>query len=698
MNEQGPTRHGSLEDLSVQPGTRLERHQSMLTLHAPTSPVPVPKDSTTRQVNVDLPNSNSGTVPTMADAEMADATAVRADLGYSYQQCSTARLASTRVDAVSLSLDGTFGKFIQTCPEVVSALNPPGDVEVLRTFHGARAARGDRMINQAVSLTMDPVNLMCITCKKEHVVPPPKMPGTVILCDQNFIPVWPGDGTCVPVVRVENASLHELVDMMFEIFEHKNLPDGTVLLVGTASYLHRVGSSIYCREWTQAVSRLSRRWPSIRVGPLVPVIREDCPGGMARELFELAAWFSKMYQGLANGMKGSWDKLIEKTLCLSPGTTPLASQEAYTVPLPSSLDASSPMVPTTFCCNTSRPSRLQGMDQGTIGEVLGSISSCLKTDFGIEVNLANATNMEGAQEKISKVVLIGASILKKVEPYLRDLGYEVANLCVSGWMATPETVSALLAQLNSLNLSGGTVLVFDLFGNSCYRFVEYDGSISRPTKVPGMGGHHLIGDVQLCSEQILSNLLEIVMPLLQHSPGTYRVIIPPQTRYLFNGCCKIATHCKNINSEKYQENLLASVLKMRAHVKKFLLGKLEKGFWLADSCVSIPEADMLSVSMRLQALRHASAPDGVHLTSVGCQRVALNLVTYFKGITNGTLGKNHHTSCLSTTSVAGTSRYSWHGISSPVGSSQRKQPGCAAHKHQRDRAHKSYLPYKRGDN
>ncbi len=92
MSEHIPMRHGSLEDLSAQSSTCLDRYQSMLELH-PNIPSPVPAPTTSEdenQVNVGLPNPLPTQTP--MDAEMADATVRRSDLGYSYQQCSTAAL------------------------------------------------------------------------------------------------------------------------------------------------------------------------------------------------------------------------------------------------------------------------------------------------------------------------------------------------------------------------------------------------------------------------------------------------------------------------------------------------------------------------------------------------------------------------------------------------------------------------------
>jgi len=285
-------------------------------------------------------------------------------------------------------------------------------------------------------------------------------PVCVVISDQNFVPVWPGTGAdgCISIVRVECASLHELTDLILELFENVDLPGGSVLLVGTVSYLHRVGVGAYARDWTQIVARLGRRWPNVRVGPLTPVLRETVPGGVTRALIELAAWFSKVYTGNIQGMDSCWTMLINKVIVASAGHTSLSQVEVYTLSLPVNLDPGCVTAPTNFMTNSSRPSTLRGMDQGTICELLSSIASVLKEELKISigVNLVNAERSGGAQENIARVVLLGASNLKQVASHLKGLGLEVIDLCVPGWVITPSNVNEVKDRLEMVGVGAGT--------------------------------------------------------------------------------------------------------------------------------------------------------------------------------------------------------------------------------------------------
>jgi hypothetical protein len=178
----------------------------------------------------------------------------------------------------------------------------------------------------------------------------------------------------------------ELVDFLSEILDRRYLPDGSVILIGSASYLSRVGTSIYAREWTLAVDKVGRKWPNARIGPLTPVIRTDSPGGIARELIELASWFAKMYVGRHEGFLDSWNVLVPKIMQNSEGHINLPLPESYTVSLPSSLAPNYLDRPSTFVSQNSRPSVLKGADKGTVGEILNSVAAVLHRDFNIKVS------------------------------------------------------------------------------------------------------------------------------------------------------------------------------------------------------------------------------------------------------------------------------------------------------------------------
>jgi hypothetical protein len=104
------------------------------------------------------------------------------------------------------------------------------------------------------------------------------------------------------VVRQEDASLSDLFELSREIFENRKVLEGSVFLFGSASYLARVSTGTFAGDWLAVVCRAEKLWRGIRVCPLIPLIMSDCPGTLAREIAEVAAWYASIYENNPLGL------------------------------------------------------------------------------------------------------------------------------------------------------------------------------------------------------------------------------------------------------------------------------------------------------------------------------------------------------------------------------------------------------------
>jgi hypothetical protein len=76
-------------------------------------------------------------------------------------------------------------------------------IGIENNFYVARVLRVNVIVNQFVSMLLDPAKLVCISCKKEHGIL-----GCNPLFILFFVPSLPdSEGRCVHIVRLENASL-----------------------------------------------------------------------------------------------------------------------------------------------------------------------------------------------------------------------------------------------------------------------------------------------------------------------------------------------------------------------------------------------------------------------------------------------------------------------------------------------------------
>jgi hypothetical protein len=111
-------------------------------------------------------------------------------------------------------------------------------------------------------------------------------------------------------------------------------------------------------------------------------------------------------------------------------------------------------------------------------------------------------------------------------------------------------------------------IIFDLFGNSAYRFRHVDGSLVLPFRGGGGGGYHLLGDIHMVSDSSdVGELLNMVKPLFALCALFLTVIMPPLSRYIFSGCCKESGHSTNVENDGYSGKLLEECMHFRKVLK-----------------------------------------------------------------------------------------------------------------------------------
>jgi hypothetical protein len=309
----------------------------------------------------------------------------------------------------------------------VSSQSPPvgslvDHIGLCETFHGSRIREGATTVNQSISVSFDPSKLLCVTCKTEHPIPG-KKPVTIFFSDQNFIASMEGNcNSCLNIVRMEDASLSDLCRLSREIFGNIRFPEGSVHLFGSASYLARVGTGLYAKDWISLVSDFEKTVPGVRICPLIPLITSDCQGSLAREISELAAWLAIVYENNPIGLLEPWTAIAVATERLSVGSVTLPNMDTYKVALPQGLSELSPVCSLTFCAVSSRPVTLKGLPKDTLSELVGTLLHTVNRDFSNPENfLVRDFMTEEPDTETQKVILLGASNLGHCADRFRNL-------------------------------------------------------------------------------------------------------------------------------------------------------------------------------------------------------------------------------------------------------------------------------------
>ncbi len=381
----------------------------------------------------------------------------RPQLGSVFYQCRAARIANLQRATINLCPGADFGTKIEKNFEQIGSLDKVGGVGVLKTFHGGRLCKSGKPINQSISTTFDPATLRCITCEKEHSIFQENLnPIVLVLSDQNFIPFLPIlGGDCLAIVRVENSSLPELVDFAFEIFDSFRPPTGSVLMLGSPSHLHSVGTSAYATDWVDALARLETRWEGVHVCPLVPIIRENFPTSLARELLELAYWLASVYSGTTRGLGDAWLHVVSwLSRVIDPNTDNAVS--SYSIQLPSSLAKGCRHITHTFQSCGSSPTSLLGICSRATDELVYVLASNLNRDFHTDINpqslLRDLKEAPNIKDTTKSVVLLGGSNLSNTAPYISALGYKVWDLSQRGLVLSGGCIDSLIANITASDI------------------------------------------------------------------------------------------------------------------------------------------------------------------------------------------------------------------------------------------------------
>jgi hypothetical protein len=481
--------------------------------------------------------------------------------------------------------------------------------------------------------SLDPSSLKCVVCSNSHYVlakGPEDSPPIIIFADQNFVPMLTGGKSCLAIVRLEDASIPELTDLAFEILDKYHPPARTIFLFGSSSHLLNAGTTIYTQEWCNLVSNLSSTYPDSRILPLTPVIREDCPGVVSRQLIELATWYKTVYANDIMGITSVWDTLVS-TLCKTDEDgLDLGYDEIYSVAMPAFLAPNAPLRNHKFKTNSSHTTTI-GFDSVASKELLASLINKFKCTFATaahseDILLEALAELESKLEK-KTVYIFGGSNMRSVIPELEKNGFHVIDHTVLGWVPTAANISKIsevIAHAQPLD-----IVVADLLGNVMHRYAQADGTLAMPFKNDGK--YHYEGEIKVCTLSNLKSIIESLIPALSRC-RCHLVFTPPLPRHLHNGCCSSAEHCTNVGSEKHAEKMLASLNAIRTACVSNLETLGVKDFTVPDILkLSMPAC--ASISEYAEALKTHMKKDGVHFTASGYSCLASDLSKHLRTLT-----------------------------------------------------------------
>jgi len=574
-----------------------------------------------------------------------------------YYRCRAARETQSKTKNIELGDRMTVGQEIES-----SEIGIRGKFEDVKDslqdcFMGSRIKDREKTVNQNVSMSVDPRMRRCIVCEDNHdVMTGDKRSKGFLLTDQHSYEKMCGDGTCLTVIRIEDGGLLELTGLLEEIVGSARMESGTIIGLGSLSYLAKVGTTCYSLEWIDCVEKIRKRFPSAQLVPLAPIPLGEMSGSLAVELVQLAFWYSKIYEGSVDRLQSTWTALVRLLTVKYDSGVVKDPTTSRIVALPSSLRVGSAMVPQRFTESHAIIETLEISQEERL-QLLRVLRGALAKDFGLTGVLSSNVGKDKCPEdakEIEKIVMIGASNMARTAEILKDMGYSVAEYRLKPGLISVAELETIDKGLNSLDKKDSAI-VLDLHGNLSYRFEQLDGTSALPVKISGK--HHLLGPVKMVEDSVVKNMISRSKSLLQGGSGITTVVVPPIPRYINGGCCTDEGHSTNVMDKDYGVKLLEGVKHVRKIFKKELSGGQS---WVLDPVSVLTDRATGGCEEELSELGPLFCEDNVHLKRTGYERLA-------KGILDGITKSIRMSKIRSAAVNISGARAHWHGFESEVG-------------------------------
>ena len=124
--------------------------------------------------------------------------------------------------------------------------------------------------------------------------------------------------------------------------------------------------------------------------------------------------------------------------------------------------------------------------------------------------------MQGKNEIVTHIILVGASNMRRTAQHIKDLGLRVTEYPLKGGIPNDDAIDQVTTFLGGVASEGGAVVVFDLLGSFSYRFEQADGNMALPIWLGGKP--HLLGKVGVCSDRTFKDM---VTKLILSSSSNY---------------------------------------------------------------------------------------------------------------------------------------------------------------------------------
>ena len=453
----------------------------------------------------------------------------------------------------------------------------------------------DAKINMATSF--DPSSLTCYNCDSS---PHPIMsangqsdPTCFILSDQCFPPALPSltEARCLAIIRVEDASLSDLVKSFMRLTRGCNLAIGSVVVISSLNHLGCVGSAAYAEDLVEALAEFRNTFRGqVRAVHGYPVVSTPVVDpATIRGLLEIEAWLASVDHRRAHSLRSTSEYYINTLLDNKKPTetaNPLAS-----ISLPIRMPASLFSKERTAFVGLGWPNMatiIHPLSSSDEQLLLSTMLHELNLEFAMQLDTNPCTDRLLTTSEVirSKTIIIGGgSHAGRIAEAIRSTHPEVVDLSMSGWLLSENTASELASDISDAlddEEVEDPIVVLQIFDNALYKGT-LNGEIADPVKQQGR--YHILGNLQILTGHELKLLFETAMPILRAARGARIILIGPLPRYVVGRCCSDSSHLTNYDEEDYVKYISNSLKEVGVQLKNMLQTRRIKSAKLVNPAV-----------------------------------------------------------------------------------------------------------------
>ena len=376
------------------------------------------------------------------------------------------------------------------------------------------------------------------------------------------------------IMRLELGELVPLMKLFLATMRGFNLPQGSIIILSSATQLATASIQEYLVEATEAARLLHNTYGGdveLLLGPPFLLDNYNIPS-LIRGVFEMHAWATRA-QGFTPSLSISWACAVENIK--EKGTGGMQETAVQVLKLRTCLRPSSQ---TSLWVSNGWPDMPKGVAAMTTSmeeKLVDVMFLELKEKFGIHLSEANVDRAlrerrqpPGPRKK--SLVIVGASNAERLATELADNGHTIFQVKTTSWVVTAETVEVLESHVSrAVNKNKPDAVIFMMLDSTLYMGRTTDGTTMR-AKRGADGVYHIKGELILATKDIQLNIFTAIKPVLMAAGCKPLILVTPLPRYSLGPCCKDSNHIMNQRKEDFHRNMLRDLDGAAENFRRFI--------------------------------------------------------------------------------------------------------------------------------